>query len=65
MVPMLSDDQVARIVVGLGDMTDRGLLGRDKAADLTDRVHRVGPGGSRPGSASATARRWWRRGDCR
>ncbi len=62
---MLSDDQVARIVVGLDDMTDRGLLGRDKAADLTDRVHRVGPDGCRPGSADGIARRWWRRWSCR
>ena len=62
---MLSNDQVTRITVGLDDMTDRGLLGRDKAADLTDRVHRVGPDGSRPGSATSIARRWWRRWNCR
>lgn len=52
-------------MVGLGDLTDRDLLDRDEAANLTDRVHRVGPGGSRPGPAAAIARRWWHRGSCR
>lgn len=62
---MLTDDQVARIVVGLDDMTDRGLLGKDKAADLTDRVHRVGPEGSRQAGDDGNTRRWWRRWSCR
>lgn len=59
---MLSDDQVDRILVGLDDMTDRGLLGREKAADLTDRVHRVGP--EARDSAPALVRRWWREQRC-
>lgn len=61
---MLSDEQVDRLVVGLGDLTDRGLLDRDEAADLTDRVHRVGPDGSRPDSVGASARHWWHRWSC-
>jgi hypothetical protein len=61
---MLSNAQVDRIVLGLGDLTDRGLLNRDQAEELTDRVHRVGPDGCRPGSVVAIARRWWHRWSC-
>lgn len=61
---MLSDDQVDRLVVGLADLSDRGLLGRDEAEDLTDRVHRVGPDGCRPDSVGAIALRWWTRWSC-
>lgn len=49
---------------GLADLSDRGLLGRDEAEDLTDRVHRVGPHGSHPGNVMAIARRWWNRRSC-
>lgn len=61
---MLSNAQVDRIVVGLSDLTDRGLLGSDQAEDLTDRVHRVGPDGARREPVLTLARRWWNRWSC-
>ncbi len=61
----MNDDQVDRLVVGLGDLTDRGLLDRDEAEDLTDRLHRVGPDGSHPDSGGAIGRHWWDRWSCR
>ncbi|MQA12696.1 MAG: hypothetical protein GEV09_00570 [Pseudonocardiaceae bacterium] len=53
---MLSENQIDRILGGLGELSERGLLDREQADDIADRLHRVGPPDASPPSEPSRAR---------